>query len=89
MEGDWPCARISDVADVTDYVANGSFESLRRNVTYRSEPDYAVLVRLVDHNAGWNGDFVYVDKGSYDFLRKSALARTPAVSFACQNWVRV
>jgi type I restriction enzyme S subunit len=65
---------MSDIANVTDYVANGSFESLRKNVTYRSEPDYAVLVRLVDHNGGWRGDFVYVDKASYDFLRKSALS---------------
>ena len=64
---------MAEVVDVTDFVANGSFESLRNNVTYRSEPDYAVLVRLVDHNAGWRGNFVYVDKASYDFLRKSAL----------------
>lgn len=73
MAGEWGTARISDIVNVTDYIANGSFESLRNNVTYRSEPDYAVLVRLVDHNAGWGGTFVYVDKASYDFLRKSAL----------------
>ena len=73
MAGEWGSARIHEIADVTDYVANGSFASLRENVTYQSEPDYAVLVRLVDHNAGWKGDFVYVDKSSYDFLRKSSL----------------
>jgi type I restriction enzyme S subunit len=66
-------AKIGDVAVVTDYVANGSFESLRNNVTYRDAPDYAVLVRLVDHNADWKGNFVYVDKASYEFLRKSSL----------------
>jgi len=73
MGSEWQTVRLSDVADTTDYVANGSFESLRNNVTYRSLPDYAVLVRLVDHNAGWNGDHVYVDRPSYEFLRKSAL----------------
>lgn len=73
MAGEWVFERISDIADVIDYVANGSFESLRNNVKYRNAPDYAVLVRLVDHNAGWNGGFVYVDRASYDFLRKSAL----------------
>ncbi|HVB55875.1 MAG TPA: restriction endonuclease subunit S [Candidatus Acidoferrales bacterium] len=73
MAGEWGSACINAVADVTDYVANGSFESLRENVTYKNKPDYAVLVRLVDHNAGWKGDFVYVDKASYDFLRKSSL----------------
>jgi type I restriction enzyme S subunit len=73
MAIEWGVARISDVAVTTDYVANGSFESLRRNVTYKDSPDYAILVRLVDHNATWNGPFVYVDKASYDFLRKSSL----------------
>jgi type I restriction enzyme S subunit len=73
LASEWALQTIFDVANVTDYVANGSFESLRENVTYRNQPDFAVLVRLVDHNSGWNGDFVYVDKASYDFLRKSAL----------------
>ena len=71
MAGEWKTDRISSVANVTDFVANGSFESLRNNVTYRSEPDHAVLVRLTDHNAGWKGNFVYVDKASFDFLKKS------------------
>jgi type I restriction enzyme S subunit len=73
MPTKWSTARIADIANVTDYVANGSFESLRKNVTYRTEPDYAVLVRLVDYNAGWSGGFTYVDRASYEFLRKSAL----------------
>jgi type I restriction enzyme S subunit len=73
MASEWKFECVSSVANVTDFVANGSFESLRNNVTYRSEPDHAVLVRLVDHNAGWKGDFVYVDKASFDFLKKSVL----------------
>jgi type I restriction enzyme S subunit len=71
MQTDWKTEKISTVANVTDFVANGSFESLRNNVTYRTTPDYAILVRLVDHNAGWKGDFVYVNKASFDFLKKS------------------
>jgi type I restriction enzyme S subunit len=73
MDGEWKVARISDIAEVTDYVANGSFESLRNNVTYHNGAGYAVLVHLVDHNAGWKGKFVYIDKSSYSFLKKSAL----------------
>lgn len=73
MAGEWRTVRISTITDVTDYVANGSFASLREHVTYRNEPDYAILVRLVDYNASWNGDYVYVDKKSYEFLRKSSL----------------
>jgi type I restriction enzyme S subunit len=64
---------LSEVAVVTDFVANGSFESLRLNVQYRNSPDYAVLVRLVDHNSAWNGGYVYVDEPSYRFLKKSSL----------------
>ena len=70
---EWARARVADVALTTDYVANGSFESLRGNVTYMDVPDYAILARLVDHNASWAGPFVYVNKASYDFLRKSSL----------------
>ena len=68
-----PRRRISEFVNVTDYVANGSFAALKENVTYRNEPDYAILVRLVDHKSKWAGPFVYVDRASFDFLRKSAL----------------
>jgi type I restriction enzyme S subunit len=65
--------RFADVVEVTDYVANGSFASLKANVTYKTEPDFAVLARLVDHNANWKGDRVYVDENAYKFLSKSSL----------------
>ena len=73
MTSNWNTERIAAVANVTDFVANGSFESLRNNVTYRSEPDHAILIRLVDYNAGWNGNYVYVDQASFSFLKKSVL----------------
>ena len=68
-----PRRKISEFVNVTDYVANGSFAALKENVAYRYKPDYAILVRLVDHNSNWAGPFVYVDRTSFDFLRKSAL----------------
>ena len=58
---------------MTDYVANGSFASLAENVKYRTEKDYAVLIRLVDYNNQFKGDFVYIDKDAYKFLSKSKL----------------
>ncbi|NCT57452.1 MAG: restriction endonuclease subunit S [Legionella sp.] len=66
--------RVGDIINVTDYVANGSFASLKKNVTYLDYPDYAVLIRLVDYNNNWNGNFIYVDKNSYDFLKKSTVS---------------
>jgi len=70
---EWRFRQVAEVANVTDYVANGSFESLRNNVTYLDDPDYAILVRLVDYSHNWKGGFVYVDKASFDFLRKTSL----------------
>ncbi|MET4704495.1 restriction endonuclease subunit S [Frigoribacterium sp. UYMn621] len=71
---DWPIVDLGAIVNVTDYVANGSFESLRLNVSYSDTPEFAVLVRLVDHNSGWSGPLKYVNKHSYEFLKKSSLA---------------
>jgi type I restriction enzyme S subunit len=64
---------IDSFCFVTDYVANGSFASLKQGVTYRNKPDYAILVRVTDFTKKWNGNYVWVDKKSYDFLNKSSL----------------
>jgi type I restriction enzyme, S subunit len=58
---------------ITDFTANGSFESLRINVKYYYEPNYARLIRLTDLRANLKNDGVYVDKEGYDFLSKSSL----------------
>ena len=62
-----------EVCEVTDYVANGSFATLRENVSYRQEPDYAVLVRTIDLSNNFDGDKVYIDERAYKFLSKSSL----------------
>jgi type I restriction enzyme S subunit len=68
----WHTIRIGDLpVTVTDYVANGSFASLKENVTLLEAPSYAVFVRNVDLKAGNFGKFV--DEHSYHFLSKSAL----------------
>lgn len=70
----WSTKRIGEYATViTDYVANGSFASLAKNVNYKSKPDYAVLIRLTDFNNDYSGDFVYIDEHAYEFLGKSKL----------------
>ena len=59
---------------LTDYVANGSFASLKENVTYlRDGEGYARLIRLADHNKNYNGEAVFVNEHSYMFLKKSKL----------------
>jgi type I restriction enzyme S subunit len=70
----WEVKSTSDICQVTDYVANGSFASLKENVTYvDKESGYAVLVRLTDYNRDFEDEYVWVDKQGYDFLKKSKL----------------
>ena len=50
-------------------MAAGSFASLRENVKYYQENNYAQLIRTIDlKNNFTNSDFVYVDEVAYDFL---------------------
>ena len=64
---------LGEVCEVTDYVASGSFASLRDNVHYYQEPNYAVLVRTVDLSQNFEGDKIYIDEKAYNFLSKSNL----------------
>ncbi len=66
--------RLGEIAEVTDYVANGSFASLKENVTYKRQPDYAVLLRTVDFSTRFDRDnMIYIDEKAYNFLGKSKL----------------
>lgn len=70
----WKVESIKDITTlVTDYVANGSFASLAENVKYKNEEDIAVLIRLVDYNRDFTGEFVFIDEHAYEFLGKSKL----------------
>jgi type I restriction enzyme S subunit len=68
----WNVKRIDQIdIEITDYVANGSFAALKENVTLCDEEDYAVFIRNVDLKA--NSFNKFVDKKSYEFLRKTKL----------------
>lgn len=59
---------------ITDYVANGSFQSLRENVQVYDRKEFAFYVRLVDLRAGLGHlEQKFVDESSYEFLSKSSL----------------
>lgn len=61
---------IGEVCDlITDYVAAGSFEDLRKNVKYCDTPDFAQLVRTTDIKSKFtNEKFVYVSESAFKFL---------------------
>ncbi|WP_155988379.1 hypothetical protein [Oribacterium sp. P6A1] len=60
---------------VSDYTANGSFKGLADNVQYNQGERYAMLIRVVDFNNNFDpqGDYIYVDKHGYDYLKKCQL----------------
>lgn len=65
---------LGDICEVTDYVANGSFADLRKNVIYRREPSFAVLIRLADFSNGFDENkFIFIDEHAYEFLSKTKL----------------
>ncbi len=56
---------------VTDYVSNGSFKSLKDNVSILEEKSHAYFIRNVDLKS--KNYTRFVDQHSYDFLKKSKL----------------
>ena len=60
---------------ITDYVANGSFASLRENVSYSKKKDFAIVVRLTDYSNKYKGPFLYTSELGYKFLKKSSLVK--------------
>ena len=70
----WEWVRIGEYASkITDFVASGSFASLRENVKYYPNKEYAILVRTKDFQTNFQTDLVYTDKHGYDFLSNSNL----------------
>ena len=68
----WNIKKIGDLPlIITDYVANGSFASLKNNVTILNYEDYAYFIRNTDLKT--NSFEKFVDEHSYKFLKKSSL----------------
>ena len=57
---------------LTDYHSNGSYETLRDNVTLLDTEDYAFMVRTTDlENNNFEKDVKYIDEHAYNHLAKS------------------
>ena len=70
----WEWVRFEDaIIYATDYVANGSFASLKANVRTYKEINYAILIKTQDFANNFTRDLTYVDEESYRFLKKSSL----------------
>jgi len=64
---------LGDYIDVlTDYHANGAYEKLKANVTLKHDPDYAIMIRTLNFEAGnFDSKLIYINKDEYKFLSKS------------------
>ena len=70
----WQWVRLGDYAlKVTDYVASGSFASLKENVLITNEPNYAIMVKTADFSNGFSKNLTYTDQHGYEFLKNSNL----------------
>lgn len=65
---------------LTDYHANGSYESLRDNVKLLTERSYAYMIRTVDFEKDdYETGVIYVDEHAYNFLAKSKVFGTEVI----------
>jgi type I restriction enzyme S subunit len=70
----WEWCRIEQYTNkVTDFVASGSFATLRDNVKYYKEENYALLVKTKDFQSNFKNDLTYTDERGYAFLSNSNL----------------
>ncbi|MDX9960864.1 MAG: restriction endonuclease subunit S [Aliarcobacter sp.] len=72
---DWQLLTVNDTLELlTDFEANGSFESVANNVTISDNSNFAWYVRATDLEKNSNlSNVKYVDKKSYSFLKKTPL----------------
>jgi type I restriction enzyme S subunit len=73
-DGEWEINEFGELINIlADYTANGSFASLKENVTYYSSEEYAVLVRTTDLDKKTFTPARFTDKRGYEFLSKTSL----------------
>ncbi|HAT4294405.1 TPA: restriction endonuclease subunit S [Clostridium perfringens] len=72
-EKGWEISKIGKYLNVlTDYHSNGSYETLRDNVTLLDTPSYALMVRTTDlEKNNFEYDVKYIDEHAYNHLEKS------------------
>ncbi|MDF3128242.1 restriction endonuclease subunit S [Kiritimatiellaeota bacterium B1221] len=70
----WETETMGSILEVTDYVANGSFATLKANVTLYDDPNYALYVRTTDYKNCFSlSKAKYVNQSSFEFLKKTRL----------------
>ncbi len=65
--------RLGDYIEIlTDYHANGSYEVLEKNITLKSNPDFAVMIRTLNfERSDFKNQLIYLNETEYDYLSKT------------------
>lgn len=70
----WSWVRLGEILSIlTDYHANGGYETLKKNVKLLDQPDYAIMVRISNLGDNQKAEYKYITKEAYEFLSKSKL----------------
>lgn len=70
----WEWVRLGAYCErVTDFVASGSFASLRENVPVLKEVGYAIMVKTADFSNNFTTNLTYTTEAGYNFLSNSNL----------------
>ncbi len=65
--------KLSDLLEtITDYHANGSYQTLKKKVFLQDQEDYALMVRTTNfENNDFSQSLKFINKDAYEFLNKS------------------
>ena len=65
--------KIGDYLEtISDYHANGSYQSLKKNITFKRKKDYAIVIRTLNFERDdYDKDLLFINKNEYDYLAKS------------------
>ena len=70
----WQWARLGSYTQkITDYVASGSFATLRENVPVLKNKDYAIMVKTADFSNNFTQNLTYTTEHGYNYLENSNL----------------
>jgi len=69
----WETTIFGDIIEVlTDYHANGSYETLQKHVELLDSKDYALMVRTTDlEKNNFTNNVNYINESAYSFLKKT------------------
>ncbi len=65
--------KLGDILEVlTDYHSNGSYKTLKENVTLLEQPNFAIMIRTTNFEKNdFKKNLIYINQQAYNFLSKS------------------